>query len=211
MALGDFHSRIQSPIVAMYRYCAIVTCPERPLLPLFFFVRKFLQLPVQVPMGSLTRPVTTHHAHDDAGTQEYCRDDQCDLHIKYICYGCWPRSCCNNSWITRWISDCMCPISVYTTRRCSWVTYSNWCSNSHMFMYSICNSSRSSNTAKVLRWNATAHTVMATYRMTARVNIRLFTCATAGWDPPDRHPRHRPAPDHTHSPEHRVCDQPLAV
>ena len=72
MALGDFHSRIQSPIVAMYRYCAIVTCPDRPVLPLFFFVRKFLQLPVQVPMGFLTRPVTADQTHDDAGHHQQC-------------------------------------------------------------------------------------------------------------------------------------------
>ena len=72
MALGDLHSRFQSPIVAMYRYCAIITCPERPVLPLFFPVRKFLQLPVQEPVGSLTRPVTTHYAHDDAGHDQQC-------------------------------------------------------------------------------------------------------------------------------------------
>ena len=41
------------------------------MLPLFFPVRKFLQLPVQVPMGSLARPVTGYDAHHDAGTHEY--------------------------------------------------------------------------------------------------------------------------------------------
>ena len=43
---------------------------EWVVLPLFFFVRKFLQLPVQVPMGFLTRPVTGYDAHDDAGTHQ---------------------------------------------------------------------------------------------------------------------------------------------
>jgi len=40
------------------------------MLPLFFPVRKFLQLPVQAVMGFLTRPVTGYDAHDDAGTHE---------------------------------------------------------------------------------------------------------------------------------------------
>ena len=49
------------------------------LLPLFFSACKFLQLPVQVPMGFLTRPVTTHHAHDNAGTHNDRRDYECSL------------------------------------------------------------------------------------------------------------------------------------
>jgi hypothetical protein len=79
MALGDFHSRLQSPIVAMYPILCHYNMPRPGVLPFIFFVRKFLQLPVQVPMGFLARPVTAHHAHDDAGTQEYCRDDECSL------------------------------------------------------------------------------------------------------------------------------------
>ena len=55
------------------------------MLPLFFPVRKFLQLPVQVPVGSLARPVTADQTHDDAGRHQYGRDDQCGLHVKYIC------------------------------------------------------------------------------------------------------------------------------
>ena len=72
MALGDFHSRIQSPIVAMYPILCDYNIAEAGVLPLFFFVRKFLQLPVQVPMGFLTRPVTGYDAHDDAGHDQQC-------------------------------------------------------------------------------------------------------------------------------------------
>ena len=70
MALGDFHSRIQSPIVAMYPILFHYNMPEAGVLPLFFPVRKFLQLPVQAPMGFLTRPVTGYDAHGDAGTHQ---------------------------------------------------------------------------------------------------------------------------------------------
>jgi len=93
MALGDFHSRLQSPMVAMYPILCDYNTPRPGMLPFIFPVRKFLQLPVQEPMGSLTRPVTADHTHDDAGPQEYGHDDQCGLHIKYICYGCSDLSC----------------------------------------------------------------------------------------------------------------------
>jgi len=72
MALGDFHSRIQSPTVAMYPILCYYNMPRPGVLPLFFPVRKFLQLPVQVPMGFLTRPVTGYDAHDDAGHNQQC-------------------------------------------------------------------------------------------------------------------------------------------
>ena len=89
MALGDFHSRIQSPTVAMYPIQGDYNMPGPGMLPFIFPVRKFLQLPVQVAMGSLTRPVTADQTHDDAWRHQYGHDDQCGLHIKYICYGCW--------------------------------------------------------------------------------------------------------------------------
>jgi hypothetical protein len=57
MALGDFHSRFQSPMVATYPIQDNYNMPRPGMLPLFFPVRKFLQLPVQEPMGSLARPV----------------------------------------------------------------------------------------------------------------------------------------------------------
>ena len=50
------------------------------MLPFIFPVRKFFDHEVQVPMGSLTRPVTGYGAHDDAGYDEYGNDYQCCLH-----------------------------------------------------------------------------------------------------------------------------------
>jgi hypothetical protein len=72
MALGDFHSRFQSPMVAMYPILRDYNMPEAGVLPFIFAVRKFLQLSVQEPMGSLTRPVTGYDAHDDAGHDQQC-------------------------------------------------------------------------------------------------------------------------------------------
>jgi len=80
MALGDFHSRIQSPIVAMYPILCDYNIAEAGVLPLFFPVRKFFESQVQVPMGSLARPVTGNHAHDGAGYDEYRNDYQCCLY-----------------------------------------------------------------------------------------------------------------------------------
>ena len=80
MALGDLHSRIRSPMVATYPIQGNYNMPEPGMLPLFFPVRKFLQLPVQEPMGFLTRPVTADHTHYDAGHNKYRDDDQCCLH-----------------------------------------------------------------------------------------------------------------------------------
>ncbi len=74
MALGDFHSRFASPTVAMHLILFHYNSSEWLMLPLIFFVRKFLQLPVQVPMGFLTRPVTADHTHDDAGHSEHSND-----------------------------------------------------------------------------------------------------------------------------------------
>ena len=79
MALGDFHSRIQSPTVAMHLILFHYNSSEWLVLPFIFFVRKFLQLPVQVPMGFLSRPVTAHHAHDNAGYDEHGDDHESSL------------------------------------------------------------------------------------------------------------------------------------
>ena len=54
MALGDFHSRIQSPMVAMYPILCYYNMPRPGVLPLFFFVRKFLQ-PVVTLWGTRRR------------------------------------------------------------------------------------------------------------------------------------------------------------
>ena len=44
------------------------------MLPFIFPVQKNLQLPVQVPMGFLTRPVTADHTHHHARYREYAQD-----------------------------------------------------------------------------------------------------------------------------------------
>jgi len=72
MALGDFHSRIQSPTVAMHLILFHYNSSEWLVLPLFFPVRKFLQLPVQVLMGSFACPVPAAHTHDDARHDQQC-------------------------------------------------------------------------------------------------------------------------------------------
>ena len=80
MALGSFQSPFRDPIVAMYRYCVIITCPERLVLPFIFSVQKNLQLPVQVAMGFLTRHVTGYEAQHHAGHHEYGNDNEGSLH-----------------------------------------------------------------------------------------------------------------------------------
>ncbi len=48
--------------------------------PLFFPACEFFQTEVQVPVGSLTRPVTGHDVHDDAGHSEHSNDHDGGLH-----------------------------------------------------------------------------------------------------------------------------------
>ena len=48
--------------------------------PLFFPVRKFFDLEVQVPVGFLTRPVTGYGAHDHTRDHEYTDDYEGSLH-----------------------------------------------------------------------------------------------------------------------------------
>ena len=43
-------------------------------------MRKFFDSEVQVPMGSLTRPVTADHTHHDAGTDQHAHDYESSLH-----------------------------------------------------------------------------------------------------------------------------------
>ena len=54
MALGDFHSRIQSPTVAMYPILCDYNMPEVGVLPFIFAVRIFLQ-PVVTLWGTRRR------------------------------------------------------------------------------------------------------------------------------------------------------------
>jgi len=58
----------------------IITALKGECYLLFFSVRKFLQLPVQVTMGFLTRPVTGYETHDDAGTDQHADDYESSLH-----------------------------------------------------------------------------------------------------------------------------------
>ena len=80
MALGDFHSRLQSPIVAMYPILCDYNTPRPGMLPFIFPVRKFLQLPVQFPIGFLARPVTADQTHDHTRHDEYAQHDEDGLH-----------------------------------------------------------------------------------------------------------------------------------
>ena len=88
MALGDFHSRIQSPIVAMYLILFHYNSIDRVVLPFIFSVRKFLQLPVQVAMGFLTRPVTADESCYGSRYNEYTDDYEGSLHhasVPFVC------------------------------------------------------------------------------------------------------------------------------
>ena len=80
MALGDFHSRIPSPTVAMYPIPSDYNMPRPGMLPFIFPVQKNLQLPVQVAMGSLARPVTADQAHDHARHDQYAKDHEGSLY-----------------------------------------------------------------------------------------------------------------------------------
>ncbi len=56
------------------------------VLPFIFFVQKNLQLPVQVPVGFLTRPVAGYEAHYDRGHDEHSNDPEDDFyHISVPC------------------------------------------------------------------------------------------------------------------------------
>ena len=56
----------------MHPIQAYYNTPGGVVLVLKKFVRKFLQLPVQDPMGSLARPVTGYETHDDPGHDQQC-------------------------------------------------------------------------------------------------------------------------------------------
>jgi hypothetical protein len=71
---------LHDPIVATYLILCYYNSRERPVLPFIFPVRKFLQLPVQVPMGFLTRPVTADQSCYGAGHNKYTDDYEGSLH-----------------------------------------------------------------------------------------------------------------------------------
>ena len=70
------HSITHSCHVSILCYCNM---PRTASATFIFFVRKFLQLPVQAPMGFLTRPVTGYDAHDNARTHNDRRDYECSV------------------------------------------------------------------------------------------------------------------------------------
>ena len=79
-------SRFPDPVHATYRYICNYTILVVVLLPLFFPACKFLQLPVQVLVGFLTRPVRGHQSHDHTGHSEEQDDQYGCLHmIKVPC------------------------------------------------------------------------------------------------------------------------------
>ena len=80
MARGSFQSPFRDPKVAMHLILFHYNSSEWLVLPFIFFVRKFLQLPVQVPMGSLACPVTADHTHHDTGYDEYGDDHESSLY-----------------------------------------------------------------------------------------------------------------------------------
>ena len=71
---------LEDPIVAMYLILFDYNSRERVMLPFIFPVQKNLQLPVQVPMGFLTRPVTGYEACHGAGYNEYTDDYNSSLY-----------------------------------------------------------------------------------------------------------------------------------
>jgi len=90
MALGSVHSRFQDPMGAMHLILFHYNSREWVMLPFNFFVRKFLQLPVQVPMGFLTRPVTADHTQNNPGYDEYRDDHEDHFHHASVPFMC-PR------------------------------------------------------------------------------------------------------------------------
>jgi len=81
---------LEDPTVAMYPILCYYNMPQAGVLPLFFPVRKFLQLPVQDPMGFLARPVTGYETHDDPGHHEYGNDHEDHFHHASVPLAC-PR------------------------------------------------------------------------------------------------------------------------
>jgi len=71
---------LEDPIVAMYPIQCDYNSREWVVLPFIFPVQKNLQLPVQVAMGFLTRPVTADQSCYGAGHHEYGNDYEDDLH-----------------------------------------------------------------------------------------------------------------------------------
>ena len=65
---------LHDPIVATYLILCDYNTPRPGMLPFIFPVQKNLQLPVQVSMGFLTRPVTADQSHDHTGHNKESND-----------------------------------------------------------------------------------------------------------------------------------------
>ena len=73
---------LEDPIVATYLILCDYNTPRPGMLPFIFAVQKNLQLPVQVAMGFLTRPVTADQTHYNPRDDEYGNDyNDCLHHI----------------------------------------------------------------------------------------------------------------------------------
>ena len=169
---------LEDPIVATYLIHTYYNRSRGGMLEEKKFVRKNLQSQVTRTRSNSMDPWTCPLPIDAVCIYIWCTGRSIYLRAKqslyvYICYGCCAWSCSTSRSITRCISDRMCWISSYTTARWSGVTYSNWCSNSHMLMYSICNCSFSSNTANVFSWKAVA-TVVSIMYMTNTLRSILY-------------------------------------
>lgn len=97
MALGDFHSRIQSPTVAMYPILLHYNSGEWLVLPLNFSVRVFLQPVVTVLGERSVRVFLVRKVYSDAG--------------------CSCESSRSSSAMVSLISDCITAMSRYTRCR----------------------------------------------------------------------------------------------
>ena len=71
---------LEDPIVATYLILCDYNTPRPGMLPFIFAVQKNLQLPVQVPMGFLTRPVTADQSCYRARNDEYSKYYKGSLH-----------------------------------------------------------------------------------------------------------------------------------
>ena len=71
---------LHDPIVATYLILCDYNTPRPGMLPFISAVQKNLQLPVQVPMGFLTRPVTGYETCHGAGHNKYTDDYNSSLH-----------------------------------------------------------------------------------------------------------------------------------
>ena len=137
---------------------------------------KFFQNEVTRTRSNSTGPWTCPPTYGMAGRCTWWRNRSVflvrakSLYV-YICQGCCVWSCCTSRSIMRCISERMCWISSYTTARWCGFTYSNWWSNSHILMYSICNCSFNSNTTNVFSWNATATVVSIMYMNNTLLSI----------------------------------------